>query len=229
VAIVAQHAGPDEKWDVKSAARSRADKDGYLVAWGTEAEMAGAYIKYGDGGDELMPLIGSADVALTATYQERAFEDRCQQTINSGGHGTGNLEITARHGADHVLKVYRYDKWIGLCGWENEPDRPADGLTMNGPGTSLASSDITAMPQEFASEMFIQELDGIGSWMAGAIPPGTLAVDVTLKDGTVVPAQIGGDVYAVWLPGTGDHLKVVATTATEIWTAQGDKVTRVPR
>jgi hypothetical protein len=48
-------------------------------------------------------------------------------------------------------------------------------------------------------------------------------------DGTSLDAQVAADTYVVWIQGDFTHLKIIATTATQVWTAVGGHISHTPR
>jgi len=227
VAVVGQLAEPHDNVSVVNSGLTLAVKDRYVVAWGTRAEMDRSRISF-TGSDHPVVEVGRSDLALTATYQDQAFEDRCQQSMKGGGVSmSGNVELTARTVPKTCSRSTAPTCGSACATGTTTPTARRTDWAPTGPRpTSRRRASCRcrrSSPRRCSSSRGTAAGRG---WPAPSA--GTLSVDVTLNDGTIVPAQVGGDVYAVWLPGKGDHRKVVATTATEIWTAQGTRSPTCP-
>jgi hypothetical protein len=191
-----------------------------VVVWGNGDIVDAPDLVVRDGAGDPLLNVATGGLAETSTFQRPAFDWNCAQAVAGGtlGHDVATLTQTATHTDDYVVNVYRFGDRIGMCGWNNIRDDQANGFVYNSPAGGAGSASVSSGPQAYASALMVVQTDGSGSWRAGVTPPGTVSVDVTLSDGTVVPAQLGADTYVVWLPGAGEFNKIVMTTATELWT-----------
>jgi len=202
-----------------------ASADGFTVIWGPAAEFGVDDVRVGSA-----PL-GPYGVALTATFQEQAFDAYCWRHLPAD-HGPFRAALRFWASPRKAISVYRSSTAFAVCNWEGVTDEIARRTDVL-PAVSVASSWPTDGSElTLGLTLMTEPVVGDGAWLVGAAPADTERVELYLRDGTVLQAQLGDGLYAAVFPTAPADVvtKTVITTPTTVYTAEGKKpFTQSPR